>query len=167
MATKVEGFFKPLAYALILLHDVGYPCLFYGDLYGMKGETPEPPSCGNKLADITLARKLYAYGEQDEYQDKANCIGFVRRGAHDRPNGLACVMSNAGPDEIQMHVGPEHKGEVWTDVLGWEEKEVTIDDEGNGMFCCPGTSVAIFVKKDAPGREKFPVNFDSDIYQGA
>ena len=76
VATPVEGFFKPLAYSLILLRYDGYPCLFYGDLYGIKGEHEEPPSCGNKLADITLARKLYAYGEQDDYFNEANCIGM-------------------------------------------------------------------------------------------
>jgi len=33
-----------------------------------------------------------------------------------------------------MAVGIEHKGEVWTDVLGWEPKEVTIGDDGFGEF---------------------------------
>lgn len=165
MDTKIEGFFKPLAYALILLQDAGYPCLFYGDVYGMKGDNPEPPSCGNKLADMTLARKLYAYGQQDEYLDNPNCIGFVRRGTWDKPAGLACVMSNGGPGEIRMAVGEMHKGQVWTDVLGWEQGEVTIDDEGYGLFKCPGVSVSIWVRKDAEGRDKFPVEFDSNIYE--
>lgn len=81
MATPIEGFFKPLAYALILLRKDGYPCLFYGDLYGTQGDEAEKPSCGNKLADMTLARRLYAYGEQDDYWDQANCIGeFALRG---------------------------------------------------------------------------------------
>lgn len=111
-----------------------------------------------------LARKLYAYGEQDDYWDNQNCIGFVRRGTHDRPDGLACLMSNTGPNEIKMHVGTEHKGEVWTDVLEWQTDEVTIDDEGNGMFKCPGTSVSVWVKKDAKDRDQFPLKFDSDIY---
>ena len=165
VATPVEGFFKPLAYSLILLRNKGYPCLFYGDLYGTQGENSEPPSCGDKLADITLARKLYAYGEQDDYWDQANCIGFVRRGTHDRQSGLACIMSNTGPGQIQMHVGSEHKGEVWTDVLGWEQGEVEIGEDGNGLFKCPGTSVSIWVNKEAAGRDKFPVKFDSDIYK--
>ncbi|SMR46955.1 unnamed protein product [Zymoseptoria tritici ST99CH_3D1] len=165
MATKVEGFFKPLAYALILLQDAGYPCLFYGDLYGMQGESPEPPAAGNKIADMTLARKLYAYGQQDEYLDKANCIGFVRRGTAEHPAGLACVMSNGGPGEIRMAVGEMHAGQIWTDVLGWEQGEVKIDDEGYGVFKCPGVSVSIWVRQDAEGRDRFPLNFDSDIYK--
>ena len=64
-----------------------------------------------------------------------------------------------------MHVGPEHKGEVWTDVLDWQKDEVSIDDDGNGVFKCPGTSVSIWVKKDASGRDHFPVNFNSKIYE--
>ncbi|TKA63101.1 hypothetical protein B0A49_11815, partial [Cryomyces minteri] len=170
VATPVEGFFKPLAYSLILLRNNGYPCLFYGDLYGMRGnkdnDVPsEPPACGGKLADLTLVRKLYAYGDQEDYFNDANCIGFVRRGTWDKPNGCAVVMSNAKPGEIRMAVGREHKGECWTDVLGWEEKEVKIDDEGYGVFPCPGVSVSVYVKKDAEGRDRFPVDFDANIYK--
>lgn len=130
VATPIEGFFKPLAYCLILLRQEGYPSIFYGDLYGMQGEHAEPPSCGGKLANIILARSLYAFGQQDNYFDEANCIGWVRRGTPDRPSGLACVMSNAGPGQKKMCVGEMHRGEVWTDVLGWEKGEVKIDDEG-------------------------------------
>src|SRR5699024_12002050 len=32
----VEEWFRPLAYALILLREGGYPCVFYPDLYGAK-----------------------------------------------------------------------------------------------------------------------------------
>jgi alpha-amylase len=165
--TPVEGFFKPLAYALILLRTQGYPCPFYGDLYGLEGEHKTGPSCGGKLADLILARKLYAYGDQEDYLDDANCIGFVRRGTWDRKAGLACVMSNTGPGEIRMAVGEMHAGEKWTDLLGWEQGEVEIDNEGYGLFKCPGTSVAVWVRADAEGREQFPTEFDADIYKKA
>lgn len=164
VATSIEGFFKPLAYSLILLRCEGYPSVFYGDLYGMKGEHCEPPSCGGKLPDIIQARSLYAYGAQEDYFDEANCIGWVRRGTADKPAGLACVMSNADPGQKKMAVGKEHSGETWTDILGWENNEVKIDDDGFGMFPCAGISVSIWVDKDAPNRDRFPVNFDSDIY---
>ena len=100
--TKVESFFKPLAYCLVLLRREGYPSVFYGDLYGTKGKYEEPPACGGKLADLILARKLYAHGDQDDYFDEANCIGFVRRGTWDKPYGLACVMSNGGPGQKKV-----------------------------------------------------------------
>jgi alpha-amylase len=169
VATPIEGFFKPLAYALILLRCQGYPSIFYGDLYGMQGAHPEPPSCGGKLAHLALARKLFAYGEQDDYfDDDAQCLGFVRRGTHDRKAGLACVLSNAGPGEKKMAVGKEHAGETWTDVLGWQTDEVTIDDDGYGLFMCPGTSVSVWVNKDAEGRDQIDhLEFDADIYKKA
>lgn len=164
--TPIEGFFKPLAYALVLLRDQGYPSIFYGDLYGIKGEHEEPPSCGGKLPHLVLARKLFAYGEQNDYFDEdPNCLGFVRRGTQDRPAGLACLLSNAAPGQKRMFVGEAHKGEVWTDVLGWQTDEVTIDDEGFGEFMCPGTSVSVWVHKDAEGRDKIDhLDFDADIY---
>jgi alpha-amylase len=166
VATPIEGFFKPLAYSLILLRDAGYPSIFYGDLYGIHdGPDPSGPSCGDKLADIVLARTLYAYGEQNDYFEEPNCIGWVRRGTWDKPDGLACVLSNAGPGQRRMFVGNEHVGEVWTDVLGWEQGEVKIEDDGFGNFPCPGISVSIWVNSKAQGREKFPVDFDGDIYK--
>lgn len=166
VATPVEGFFKPLAYALILLRESGYPCVFYGDLYGMKGENPEEPSCGGKLAHLILARKLFAYGEQNEYiDDDANCIGFVRRGTKDRKSGVAVVLSNADPGQKKMFVGEEHKGEVWTDVLGWQTDEVKIGDDGFGLFKCSGTSVSVWVNKDAEERKQVDeLDFNDDIY---
>src|SRR5690606_32321477 len=34
LEAPVEAWFKPLAYALILLRKDGYPCVFYPDLFG-------------------------------------------------------------------------------------------------------------------------------------
>ena len=31
----IEDWFKQAAYAIILLRDTGYPCVFYGDYYGI------------------------------------------------------------------------------------------------------------------------------------
>ena len=71
-------------------------------MYGMKGENPELPSCGDKLADIILARKLYAYGEQNDYFDEKNCIDFVRKGTWDKKIGLACVISDSAPGQLKI-----------------------------------------------------------------
>ena len=45
----------------------GYPCIFYGDLYGTKGENPQQPV--SQLDDLIRARKWFAYGEQRDYWD--------------------------------------------------------------------------------------------------
>lgn len=163
--TPISGWFKPLAYALMLLTDKGYPCVFYGDLYGMRGEKPEPPSCGGALPKLILARKLYGYGDQDNYFEEANCIGWVRRGTEDRPHGCAVVMSNAAPGERRMFVGEGKKGQTWTDVLGWQDREVRIGDDGFALFPCAGTSVSIWASNEAEGRHGFEKGFDANIYK--
>jgi alpha-amylase len=159
LEAPIEGWFKPLAYALVLLRDRGYPCLWYGDLYGIDPEGDDqhrfPPSCGGALPRLALARKLYAYGEQNDYFDYPTCVGWVRRGTWDRPDGCAVVLSNAGPGEKRMFVGELHAGEVWTDVLGWSDREVTVGEDGFGVFVCGGTSVSIFVRREAEGRAQF------------
>jgi alpha-amylase len=156
LEAPIEDWFKPLAYSLILLRNEGYPCLFYGDLYGISGEHEFPPmNGGDVLPKLALARKLYAYGKQADYFDYATCVAWVRYGTWDYPAGCAVVLSNAGPGEKRMHVGEMHAGEVWTDVLGWSDREVTIAEDGFGVFVCGETSVSVFVNRDAEGRDKF------------
>lgn len=158
MATEIAPFFMPLAHALILLRNAGYPCVFYGDVYGIqKSDDTDAKdiSCGGKIPDLVLARKLYAYGEQNDYFDEPNCIGWVRRGTWDRPSGMAVVMSNAGPGQRRMFVGEMHAGQKWTDILGWQPEEVVIGDDGFGVFPSPGVSMAVFVNSEAEGRDRF------------
>ena len=162
----VADWFLPLAHAFILLRIDGYPCIFYGNLYGIKGGVENNwrgPAASGKIPDMVLARKLYAYGELNDYFNDPNLIGWVRRGTWDRPDGCAVVLSNTGIGQQRMFVGEMHKGEVWTDVLGWQNTEVHIGDDGHGKFPVGSCSVSIFVKKDAPGRERFG-KFNDKIY---
>ena len=122
---------------------------------GDDSHKPEGPSCGGKLPDLCLARKLYAYGKQNDYFNAPHCIGWTREGTWDKPFGLACIMSSKGPNRKRMNTGKRHAGEIWTDILGWERSKVTIGKDGNGMFPCSGGSVSVFVNRDAEGRERF------------
>ncbi|KAF5515320.1 Glucan 1,4-alpha-maltohexaosidase [Colletotrichum siamense] len=165
MDTPISAAFMPLAYSLILLRRDGHPCVFFGDLYGT-GLPHLEPSVPD-LPNLLLARKLYAYGKQKDYFDKHDCIGWVRQGTEERPDGLAVVMSwTQSPEaesQICMQVGREHAGEVWTDVMGLETANVMIDENGLGLFPCQRNSMACFVNKDAKGRKRFPVRFDTDF----
>lgn len=119
LGPPVLDWFKPLAYALVLLRREGYPAVFYGDLYGISGPNDyrTGPQCGGQLPDFILARKLYAYGEEIPYFDFPTCVGFVRQGTWDHKDGCAVVMSNAADGWKNMYVGTLHRGEVWTDVV--------------------------------------------------
>ncbi|EFR04053.1 glucan 1,4-alpha-maltohexaosidase [Nannizzia gypsea CBS 118893] len=117
----IDAWFKPLAYALILLRRDGYPCLFYGDLYGITNTEPKyrlPPI--EKLAALATIRAMYAYGKQRDYFDHRKCIGFVRYGDTAHPSGMACVLnagSSAAATSKTMYVGIRHAGEKWTEVF--------------------------------------------------
>jgi alpha-amylase len=114
---EIKDFFKPLAYALILLRKEGHPLVFYGDLYGISGPPPYKSGPVKGLAQLMLVRKLYAHGSQTSYWDHPNCIGWVRRGGHGKAIGCAVLMSNAGETEKKMSVGRIHAKQVWTDVV--------------------------------------------------
>ncbi|KAJ5820505.1 hypothetical protein N7474_006096 [Penicillium riverlandense] len=155
LETPIAPFFKPLAYALILLRWQGRPCIFYGDLYGIRGG-PKPrlgPSCGGKLPILTRARKLYAYGDQRDYFDKRHCIGFVRYGDLHHPFGLACILSDAAASQKRMYIGRGHAGEEWTDILQSRTGTVVIDDRGYGIFSVASKSVSVWVNSRAEGRQ--------------
>lgn len=171
MDTPIRHSFTPHAYSLLLLRRDGHPCVFFGDLYGITGPHPEPPTCWGKLPGIVLARKLYAYGPQIDHFERSDCIGWVRQGDIENPDGCAVVLSWTQGTELihrspylNMTVGREHAGEVWTDVLGFEWSAVTIDQEGMGRFPCQRNSMACFVNDTARGREQFPVRFNTNFH---
>lgn len=144
LESEIADWFKPSAYGLILLMEHGYPCIFYGDYYGVRGEkSPHQP-----IIDILLnARKQYAYGKQTNYFDHPATVGFVRMGDEEHTgSGLAFLMSNGENGSKIMNVGEQHKGEVWYDLTGNVKKKVTIDDKGNGNFIVEGGNLTVWVK---------------------
>lgn len=167
LESPIAPYFKPIAYALILLRKQGQPCIFYGDLYGIRGGVPKPlpPSCGGKLPILTRARKLYAYGEQRDYFDKRNCVGFVRYGDLKHHSGLACIISNASASQKRMYVGKKHAGEHWSDILEWRPGSIVIDGKGYGVFPVSAMSVSVWVDSAADGRSSLAIPFNTDIYE--
>ena len=146
LESHVKRWFKPLAYAIILLIKHGYPCVFYGDYYGTSGENAiEPmPEVIDKLLYI---RKNHAYGRQDDYLDHQYVIGWVRQGDEEHPRGCAVIMTSTDAGEKTMYVGEMHKGEIWVDQLGNIDEKVEIDEEGNGVFKVNGGSVSVYVSE--------------------
>lgn len=143
----IADWFKPLAYALILLRQEGVPCVFYSDYYGNPVKNrPLVPNLG-KMIKI---RRNYAYGEQNDYFDDAHCVGWVRRGDDEHPDsGLAVVMSNAEGGVKRLFMGERFAGEEFHDALGKCPETVTVDEDGWGEFRTEGGSVSIWVRAAA------------------
>ena len=88
----VEEWFKQAAYSIILLRNEGYPCVFYGDFYGIPHDNKQPVK---DLETLIRLRKEKSYGEQHDYFDDKNCIGWTREGDNEHlQSGLAVVISN-------------------------------------------------------------------------
>lgn len=142
----IPDWFKPLAYSLILLRKEGIPCVFYGDYYGI----PEKNVVAKKemLDNLLEVRNLYAYGEQVDYFEDSNLIGFVRKGDFEHANsGIAVVMTDTIGGTIKMNMGNDFAGFEFFDSTGNEEHIVRIDEEGNGEFSCKNGSVSVWRKK--------------------
>lgn len=163
MAAPIAAWFRPLAYALILLREKAMPCVFFGDLYGTRGPFAEPQLGGAVLPALVLCRKVFAYGRQMEYFDARTSVGWTRLGTWDRADGCAVVMSVAGPARKRMFVGKEKGGQRWVDVLGEMKLEVVVDERGYGVFGCLAKGVGVWVNREVAG-STFPVRFDTDIY---
>lgn len=152
LESVVEGWFKPLAYALILLRQDGYPCIFYADYYG--AHYKDTGRDGNEyeiwldshqwLIDKFLyARRTYAYGDQYDYFDHANTIGWTRLGNEEHPGGMAVVLSNGDAGTKWMEVGQPNC--TYVDITEHISEPVTTNDEGWADFRCEAGSVSVWV----------------------
>lgn len=141
----VDDWFKPLAYALILLREHGYPCLFYGDYFG----NPGTPHGRDKLTshrrfidDCIQARQKHCYGELRDYFDHAHCVGWVWTGDSEHDSSVAVVMSIGDNGSKRMSTGRPNS--TFRDVTGTVPEPVTTDATGETEFKCLGGSVSIW-----------------------
>jgi alpha-amylase len=151
----VESWFKPLAYALILLREAGYPCIFYGDYYGAHYQDTKDGKeyeiwmeCHQWLIDKFLyARQIYAYGEQQDYFDHPSTIGWSRLGNEEHPGGMAVVLSNGDGGGKWMNVG--YPNSIYLDITEHVQESITTNDDGWAEFRCNGGSVSVWVQKSS------------------
>lgn len=140
----IPSWFKEIAYSIILLRREGYPCIFYGDYYGIQHDNIEPME---NLKTLLLLRRDRAYGEQVDYFDDKNIIGFTRLGDDDHyKSGMAVIISDKYEGSKRMYVGTKFAGERFFDALGNREDEITIGEDGFGDFIVNGGSVSVYVK---------------------
>ena len=139
----IEPWFKPAAYALILLRNTGYPCVFYGDFYGIPHNGIEQV---NNLKELIKLRKERAYGNQNDYFDNNNFVGWTREGDEEYiKSGLAIVISKAGDGEKRMYIGTKFAGEKFIDAIGYCDEEVIIEENGWANFKVKERSVSVWV----------------------
>ncbi len=145
LESTVGDWFKPQAYALILTMKEGYPCIFYGDYYGVGGR----PSPHRATIDTLLGvRRRCAHGEERRYFDHPNTVGLTRAGDDSHPHsGVALLLSNGDDGSKRMEVGVEHAGETWREVTGSIGERITIGDDGAAEFTVRSGKAAVWVNE--------------------
>lgn len=147
LCSYVQSWFKPLAYACILFRKDGLPCVFYGDYYGLPSHNILPMPDLKKMIKI---REKYAYGEQTDYFDHENVIGWVRMGDEEhKDSGIAVVLSDGPGGVKRMLLGKKFAGAEFMDITGKCREAVVIDTEGWGDFKVDGGSVSTWVCRAA------------------
>ncbi len=147
LASFIPAWFKPIAYALILLRKEGIPCVFYGDYYGIPHDGISPVPGIRRLLRL---REQYAYGEQTDYFDDSSLVGFVRSGCLEYPDsGMAVLMTDSAAGCKRMKMGEQFAGTRFYDVIGRMREPVTISADGFGEFSVDGGSVSVWVTEGA------------------
>lgn len=148
LESPVQNWFKPLAYALILLRREGYPCIFHADYFGGNSFCPygEPLISHRFLIDKFLfARQTYGYGDQHDYFDHPNTIGWVRTGDAQHPGAMAVVLTNGSDGNKWMNIYRSNK--TFYDVTGHFTDKVTTNTDGWGNFRCRGGKVSVWLQE--------------------
>ncbi|MFN4315646.1 MAG: alpha-amylase [Chitinophagaceae bacterium] len=160
LESPVEAWFKPLAYAIILLRQEGTPCVFFPDLYGAQYvdnsegqehfiDLPALPVVGTMMT----VRKERAYGVQTDYIDHHTVIGWTRAGVEEYPHsGCAVVISNGQEGFKRMSMGPANAGKKMIEACGSRQEEIILDEHGEADFHVNAGSVSVWIF-DRPSAE--------------
>ena len=155
LESVVESWFKPLAYAIILLREQGYPCVFYADYYGAHYRDKAPD--GNEydiwmdshqwiLDRLLFARVNFAYGPQYDYIDHFNTIGWTRLGTEQHPHAMAVILSDGPAGNKWMEVGKPNR--PFYDITGHIKGPIHTNEYGWAEFRCNGGSVSVWVEQN-------------------
>jgi alpha-amylase len=155
LESPVDWWFKPAAYAFILLRQEGYPCVFYADWYGAKYKgkgrdgkeyeidmVPVP-----HLPRLVELRRSHAYGYQRDQFAYAHMVGWTREGDAGLPgSGLATVITIGGGGAMWLEVGRTHANGKYRDALGnMGGVAVDINADGWGKFPVSGGSLSVWI----------------------
>src|SRR5262245_6798651 len=149
LESPVAPWFKPLAYAILLLRSEGYPCVFYPDYYGAayddRGTHVEMPSHRWLIDKFLHARREYAWGPEYDYFDHWNRVGWTRLGDEKHPKAMAVLMSDGPEGTKWMEVGRPNAR--FRDLTEHVKEPVVANEHGWGEFRCNGGSVSVWVQE--------------------
>ncbi len=142
LASPVKDWFKPIAYALILLRAEGYPCVFFGDYFGNDDEEHRLVSHRIVIDAMLQARASFLHGERHEYAEGPSLVGWLMTGDEDHPGVMAVAISTG--DEAAITMQTFRAGLEFRDVTGAYEESIHANVDGTASFPVRGGSVSVW-----------------------
>jgi alpha-amylase len=150
LESRVDEWFKPHAYAAILLRQGGYPCVFLADYdgasYALGDDAVQLGPHASTIDTFLMARREYGYGEQRDFFAEPQRIGWVRLGDDAHPGAMAVVLSTAA-DDGTVSMALDRPGARFYDATGRVAEAVVIGDDGVGGFVCPAGTVTVWLEE--------------------
>lgn len=135
----IPAWFKPMAYASILLRNYENPCVFYGDLYGIDHDQIAPT---NHLHEMIWIREHYLSDQiQDFVDDDPQKVTWVARGEHP-----VAVILSIGEDKQREIVLPELANAQLHDIFSG--RQIQFDSDGRGVLQTDPGSGAVYLKEE-------------------
>ncbi len=153
LESTVDYWFKPHAYAIILLREQGIPCVFYPAVYGATyidhkdgAEIPIELATIPVVEPMMKIRRDLAFGPQRDYFDHGSTVGWTKEGEEDKPNsGYAVLICNGDDGEKGMSLGVKNAGRTFVDACGRRGEVITLDEHGEAVFKVSAGSVSVWV----------------------
>lgn len=167
MDCHVQAWFKPIAYAFILLRAGGYPCIFFPDYYGsVTSGHHQSYHAGSEYIELLIRlRKQFSLGEELSYSN-GSVAGWTRLGFVPGAKGAMAVVINTSYNRVRaihMHTRRNnrrfyHAATIrWTaggfivvkgtyEMYGDKKNELWTNAEGAADFIADGGSVAIWLE---------------------
>lgn len=136
----IPEWFKPLSYAFILLNNCLYPCVFYGDYYGIEHDNIKPTPY---LKEMVWIRQNLLGGDVVYFNDddpQKNC--WMVPGDHP----VLVLLSSGGDKKTKVS---DFSLQNLTFVSITEPAQtVTMDDSGAGELFTYGHNLAVYILKE-------------------
>lgn len=145
LSSFVPEWFKPLAYAMILLRTEGIPCVFAGDLYGIPHDGIAPVG---QLPVLLQLRRDFAAGKEYDYLNDADVIGWYLMPDEKAQSAMAVVLSDGPGGTVRMQLPEGFAGRTFADALGACSETVSVSEDGTAEFRCEGGSVSVWIDSD-------------------
>lgn len=136
----VSEWFKPAAYALILLNRCQYPCVFYGDYYGIPHDNIQPTPYLREM--VWIRKNLLSDSIVDFNDDDGQKMCWLAPGEHP----VVVILTIADYKEKEVNDLSLAK-KVFVDLHD-ENHKVYMDEEGKGLFSCGGGCASVYILEE-------------------